>query len=523
MSAREAPIDLTRDIRALAELAARPASLDDLMEQALEQVARVAPYDLATILTLAGEELVVRAARGPLSGRVREHRLALASFPSLRRAMEARRAKVVSEEEHEHGDGDLFDHVLDLPPGHACMVVPLCAADRCLGVMSLDRAPCGTFAPQVVDLVETYAQILALALHNTEQKLALYRVHQADRALREALEPVADGAVVASTRSPAVHAVMERARLVAETNTPVLLLGETGTGKERWARAIHHWSRRGDAPFVPVNCAAIPSSLLESELFGHVRGAFSGATRDRLGRFQMANGGTLFLDEVGELPLDMQSKLLRVLQEGELDPVGAERAVRVDVRVIAATHVDLERATRERTFRSDLYFRLNVFPLHLIPLRERPEDVETLAQALLAEQAQRTGRAGLTLSSAAVARLKAYSWPGNIRELSNVLERAAILARSSVIGPELLDVTAGPAEGTPLVARTLDEVQREHIQRVLAHVGGRIYGPGGAAEVLGLKPSTLQSRMQKLGLWPVRVDAHATTRPATSPRRSPRV
>jgi transcriptional regulator with GAF, ATPase, and Fis domain len=336
--------------------------------------------------------------------------------------------------------------------------------------------------------------------------------------------------------------VYRRAERVAPTTTPVLIRGETGTGKERLAFAIHQMSPRRAQPFVRLNCAAIPAALLEAELFGHVKGAFTGAERDRAGRFQLANGGTLLLDEIGELPMELQAKLLRVLQEGTLEPVGSDRTVKVDVRVLAATHVDLERAIAERAFREDLYYRLDVFPLMLPPLRERLDDLPGLVDTILREQARRTGRGGMRVTPAALVKLAAYPWPGNLRELANLLERATILATSRDITPELLalpdaprpalaaagdgwsaplvDARARPARGAGPGARalgaprvedlaprppgarwpTLEEVEAEYVRRVLAETEGRIYGAGGAAEILGLKPSTLQSRMKKLGV-----------------------
>ncbi len=490
------------------------APLDELLRRGLDWLGRLAPYDVATLFLLEGGELVARAARGPLADeRLRRHRLPLARFPSIREALDLRRARALDERDHA-GEGDPFDGVLDLPDGHACMVVPLCAGESCVGVLTLDRRECQPYAPEVVSRVEVYGQILAVALQTAREKASLQSLSERDQARARLLETQLAGegeAVLEGSRSPAVRALAARARQVAETRTPVLILGETGTGKERLARAIHAWSPRADEPFVSINCAAIPHGLLESELFGHVRGAFTGATRDRPGRFQMAQRGTLLLDEVGELPLELQAKLLRVLQEARFEPVGGDRAVEADVRVLAATHVDLERAIAERRFREDLYYRLSVFPLRLPPLRERLEDLPLLAAALLRDQARRTGRSGMRLTPEALQRLRDYDWPGNVRELANLLERATILANGRSIGPELLDVPAagraaaaaprqgresGPAPGFA----TLDEAQREHIRRALELAGGRLYGPHGAARLLGLKPTTLQSRMKKLGL-----------------------
>jgi transcriptional regulator with GAF, ATPase, and Fis domain len=515
MSTRDLPaLDLTRDLKDLARLATDGDGLDDLVRRGLDWLGRVAPYDLATLFDLEGPRLVVRAARGRLaSDPVRRHALQLDRFPSIREALESRRARAFTEHDHAHGDGDPFDGVLDLPDGHACMVVPLCAGARCIGVLTLDRVRCETFPQQVVDLVEVYGQLLALAIVNAEQREMLARLHDQEqehvRLLEREIAGDPEGGLEASL-SPAMQDVARRARQVAQTDTPVLLLGDTGTGKEHLARALHAWSRRAGHPFVKLNCAAIPAGLLESELFGHLKGSFTGATANRAGRFQTANGGTLLLDEIGELPSELQAKLLRVLQEGTFESVGSDRTVKVDVRILAATHVDLERAVAKGRFRADLYYRLNVFPLRLPALRERLEDLPALCQSLLAEQARRTGRRGRRVSEAGLAKLRGYAWPGNIRELANMLERATILSSHATLGPEVLDLpTAGRTEGdgparllpgpVPGLA-TLEEMERGHIRTVLEHTRGRVYGKGGAAELLGLKPSTLQSRMKKLGL-----------------------
>ncbi len=522
-------LDLTRDLAELVELVAAD-EVDELIRRGLDWLSRLAPYDLATVFELDGDRLVVRAARGRLAGeRVRGHVLELTDFPTIREAIDTRRARAFTESDHAEGDGDPFDGVLDLPPGHSCMVVPLCSGDHCLGVATLDRAVCQTYPDDVVQLVEVYARVLAIAIRNAEQKQALERLHRQDHDyLRLLGSEIGERSVrlLESSRSPRMQELVHRARQVAATDTPVLLLGETGTGKERLARAVHEWSPRAAQPFVAINCAAIPAQLIESELFGHVKGAFTGATRDRSGRFQMANGGTLLLDEVGELPIELQAKLLRVLSEARFEPVGSDRSVKVDVRVIAATHVDLRRAIDERRFRDDLYYRLNVFPLELPPLGERLEDLPIACSVLLAEQAERTGRRGMRVTAEGLELLASYSWPGNLRELANVLERATIVARGRELGPAELELpraeraVCGLHEAHPdRRVPTLDELSREHIRRVVALTDGRIYGPGGAAELLGLKPSTLQSRMRRLGLErrvvvaEARAAAHASGRP----------
>ncbi|MET0404751.1 MAG: sigma 54-interacting transcriptional regulator, partial [Cystobacter sp.] len=357
--------DFRGEARDLVDLATSERPVGELLRRGLEWLTRVVRFDLATLFLLREGKLVAVVARGPLATeRVRRHELRLADFPSLRQALETRRARAFTDEDHSHGDGDPFDGVLDLPPGHACMVVPLCAGERCYGVLTLDRTECETYPQSVVDLVEVYGQMLATSLQEAEQKSTLERLHQREHEHARLLEAQLGGdevGVLETSRSAAVRELATRARQVAETETPVLLLGETGTGKERLARAVHRWSTRAEGPFVTINCAAIPEGLLESELFGHVKGSFTGATRDRAGRFQMAHGGTLFLDEVGELPVELQAKLLRALQEKTFEPVGSYKTVRADARILAATHVDLRQAIAQRRFREDLYYRLSVF------------------------------------------------------------------------------------------------------------------------------------------------------------------
>jgi transcriptional regulator with GAF, ATPase, and Fis domain len=302
--------------------------------------------------------------------------------------------------------------------------------------------------------------------------------------------------------------VAKQARRVAATDTPVLILGETGTGKEVLANAVHGWSARSDRPMISLNCAALPANLIESELFGHIKGAFSGATSARIGRFQTANGGTLFLDEIGDMPLDLQPKLLRALQEGCFEPVGSDRTVRVDVRIIAATHQDLAKAVSNGSFREDLYYRLAVFPLHLPPLRERRDDIIPIAEGFLADLSRRTGRGPWKLTERSRGWIEAQPWPGNVRELINALERATILTA----GP-LLDLgtsrdeestgsapTSAQADSPDTALATLADMERRHIERALAETAGKIHGPGGCAEVLGINPNTLRSRMKKLGI-----------------------
>lgn len=304
--------------------------------------------------------------------------------------------------------------------------------------------------------------------------------------------------------SPAMRELFSQISQVAPTQATVLIHGETGTGKELVARAIHEAGGRASHPMIRVNCAAIPATLMESEFFGHERGAFTGAAQRREGRFALADGGTLFLDEVGELPLDLQPKLLRVLQEGEFEPVGSSRSRKVDVRVIAATNRDLRREAEQGRFRLDLYYRLNVFPLWVPPLRERGRDIVLLAAAFLDRLGQKLGRAFRPLSPQAVNLLLSYDWPGNVRELENILERAAILSRGGEIRVDTLLSPLKPAPPDPaappsiLTAEQLLALERENIVHALEAAKGKVSGPGGAAELLGLPPSTVNSRIKAL-------------------------
>jgi formate hydrogenlyase transcriptional activator len=301
-------------------------------------------------------------------------------------------------------------------------------------------------------------------------------------------------------RSRALHAVLRQVEIVAPTDSTVLVLGETGTGKELVARAIHDRSERRERAFVKINCAAIPAGLLESELFGHERGAFTDAVGRRIGQFETADGGTLFLDEVGELPLELQPKLLRVLQDREFTRVGGTRTIKSDVRLVAATNRNLLQMVDERRFRDDLYYRLNVFPIQIPPLRERPEDIEPLVHHFARRFAARMRRRIEIIPAAAVEAMRRHSWPGNVRELENLIERAVILSP----GPQLIVPLAGLARRPSAAARdgasTLEGVERAHILRVLEETNWVVSGERGAATRLGMKRTTLQSLMKRLAI-----------------------
>lgn len=312
-------------------------------------------------------------------------------------------------------------------------------------------------------------------------------------------------------RSGPLLKVLAEVKEVAETGATVMIFGETGTGKELIARAIHLASRRRDKPLIKVNCAAIPATLIESEFFGHEQGAFTGATKKRDGRFALAHGGTIFLDEVGELPLDLQSKLLRVIQEGEFEPVGSSQTRKVDLRVIVATNRDLQACVREGKFREDLYYRLNVFPIQLPPLRERRDDIGILAAAFAQKFAQRMGRTLEPLSEDCLRRLQAYNWPGNVRELQNILERAVITSRDGRLNldralPESVNAMASVPDNPAIAAKRvrtvkeLEDIERQNLIAALESTDWKIAGSNGAAQLLGLKPTTLTSRMKALGI-----------------------
>ncbi len=386
---------------------------------------------------------------------------------------------------------------------------PLVHRGKVLGVLAVFCR--GAIEEGCLDWLRMIANHVAAAIVNARafdeiEALRARLEWENDYLKQEARESQPLGEIVGT--SPALEAVGRKISLVAPTNSAVLILGESGTGKELVAREIHRQSPRAERPMIKVNCAAIPRELFESEFFGHAKGAFTGALRDRAGRFELAHGGTLLLDEVGEIPLELQAKLLRVLQEGEFERVGEERTRKVDVRVIAATHRDLRREAEAGRFRSDLYYRLSVFPIEVPPLRERTEDVPLLAEVFLATAARRLGRKAPKLTRAVVQRLQRYPWPGNVRELQHVIERAVLTSPGAALEVELLDTAPARAASSPAakeaaIVRTeleLRQLERENLRAALAAAGGKIYGKGGAAELLGVRPTTLSSRMKALGL-----------------------
>jgi transcriptional regulator with GAF, ATPase, and Fis domain len=363
-----------------------------------------------------------------------------------------------------------------------------------------------TWSPEIVHRLQViatvFSQVLARQQRGEVFRGSLAKVERLKDALQsenvtlrlEARESVSRPYVVG--RSPGIRRVLQQIQQVASTASTVLLLGETGTGKELFATQIHELSPRRNRAMVRVNCAAIPPTLIESELFGREKGAFTGALARQVGRFELADHSTIFLDEIGDLPSEVQVKLLRVLEEHQMERLGSPRPITVDVRIVAATHRDLERRVKEGAFREDLYYRLNVFPISVPPLRERKEDIPSLVWRFVHEFSKCFGRPIESIDADSLAALQQYAWPGNIRELRNVVERAMIGATTPRLIVALPKTSAPPATGGP----KLVDVAKEHIRGVLENTGWRIRGAGGAAERLGLKPTTLETRMAKLGL-----------------------
>jgi transcriptional regulator with GAF, ATPase, and Fis domain len=392
-------------------------------------------------------------------------------------------------------------------------LAPMVVEDRVVGMLVFGATSARRWSPDLVARLRLVGEIISSALGRRDTERALRATLAENEQLRERLEAenlylkaelgeARDfGEIVG--RSAVLQRALDKVGLVADTDAPVLLLGETGTGKELLARAIHSHGRRAPQPFIAVNCAALPSTLIESELFGHEKGAFTGANQAKPGRFELADRGTLLLDEIGDLEPALQTKLLRVLEDGEIQRLGATVTRKVDVRIIAATNRDLRRDTREGRFRSDLYYRLAVFPIDLPPLRDRREDIPLLVWHFIQSRHRALNRTITKIPRAVMAALQANDWPGNVRELQNVIERAMILSRGSVLR---VDEVLGPVAEVQDEARrrapaeSLQDVERSHILRVLVGCRWTIEGRGQAAERLGLNPSTLRNRMRKLGI-----------------------
>ncbi len=480
------------------------------MDIVLKAIRELIEYELAVVLSLEdGNRLKVRKAAGPAATHSLEtFTLSLNKRKDIANIVRQKQPHLFHQDEKHQ---DTYEGIIDFPADHSCLVAPLYMDEKLLGLLTLDHRSCNKFTPQNVELVRILANLISLSIAQSEANKVLQKQHLAITQERNLLlghtAKVLDELI---GHSESWNRVKDTIALVAASNTPVLIQGETGTGKEVAAKAIHKLSTRATAPFIAVNCSTISAGIAESELFGHEKGSFTGAIALRKGRFELADGGTLFLDEIGDLPLEIQPKLLRVLQEQKLERIGGESTIDVDVRLIAATHVDLASAVKQKCFREDLYYRLNVFPISLPALRQRGNDVLLLAEHFIQQVRARSGHNNLALSSGSIDMLYQTDWPGNVRQLQNAIERAAILSQGHLIQPQhiisggtLPDCYAVPAGSPPEKACQLpsfDAMVKIHLQKALSITDGKIYGKDGAAELLGMKPTTLQSKLKKCGI-----------------------
>jgi formate hydrogenlyase transcriptional activator len=413
--------------------------------------------------------------------------------PILRKDLATER--LTSSEERAYGHG--FRSICALP---------LIVRGASIGAITVGSLTRNQYGEADAEFLLEVANQIAIAVDNMrshEETEALKARFEAEKVyLQEEIKTEHNFEEIIGQSAP-LQQLLRKIEQVAPTDATVLIRGETGTGKELLARAVHDRSRRKDRPLVKVNCGSIPSGLVESELFGHEKGAFTGAAQRRIGRFELANGGTIFLDEVTELPIETQVKLLRVLQEGEFERVGSSQTLKVDVRVVAATNRDLQEIVRNGLFRADLYYRLNVFPLEVPPLRERREDIPLLVNFFLSRFGRKLGKDLHGVSQKAMASLASYDWPGNIREIQNVIERAVVLSTGPIVNVD--ESMLRSEDGIKAAAvQTLESVERNHILRALNETGWVVHGKKGAAELLGINPSTLRSRMEKLGIKKIR-------------------
>jgi formate hydrogenlyase transcriptional activator len=381
--------------------------------------------------------------------------------------------------------------------------VPLIAGDRAWGALNASSMTENAFGPSETEYLQQVANQIAVALQNAYAYREIAelkdRMAQEKRYLEHEIRSANQSEDIVG-KSPALRRVLDYAAIVADTDSTVLITGETGTGKERIARLIHGMSRRRERNFIKLNCAAIPTGLLESELFGHEKGAFTGAVSQKLGRLELADKGTLLLDEIGEIPLELQPKLLRVLQDQEFERLGGTKTIRVDVRLIASTNRDLVRAVEEKEFRGDLFYRLHVFPLHLPALRERREDIPMLIRHFVEKCSVRLHKRIDTIPDEAIRAMMSWSWPGNIRELENFIERSMILSEGTRLNPPLAELHEEISRPVSESDGTLRDMERDHIVEILRLTRGALSGPKGAAARLGLKRTTLQYKMQRLGI-----------------------
>ncbi len=480
-------------------------SPDELFAAISGQLDRIIPHSTASIALYdqeAGElQFYSRLIKGDNRSTDIPKRGPLAGTP-MEEAVTTRRPVVVNNIDL----AGFTPEIRDILAGHGVKTiccVPLFTPNSTLGILNLTRMEAEAFTPEDLKLLSQVGGQIAIALENSliyqevtrlkenlaTEKLYLEEEIRFDRNLAEMVG-----------QSPALEAVIKGIQIVAPTDATVLILGETGTGKELVARAVHELSGRKEQSFVKLSCASIPSGLLESELFGHEKGAFTGAIGPKIGRFELAHRGTLFLDEIGEIPLELQTKLLRAIQEQEFERLGSNRTIRVDARIVAATNRDLRKMVDENQFRSDLYYRLNVFPVRVPPLRDRREDIPLLIRHFTQKFAKRLVRTVEVIPSGVIEHLMQYSWPGNIRELQNLIERSVILSTGRVLQVPLAEVRNEPKDDAFATAIVDESAERDRIMRALREAGGVVGGPGGAAVRLGLKRTTLQSRMKKLNI-----------------------
>ncbi len=491
-----------------------PGSADKVLELILTALRDLVDYELAVILKLtATNTLVVQKAQGPLvNDRIRNFSIDLSRRRDLARIIRFDQPHLFDEhEEHE----DTYEDLLELPEEHSCLVAPLHIHDTPIGLLTLDHTACNMFSPAIVKFIGTLSRLIAVIIAQNESSRYLDTLRRdltRERNILLTREAPQFQNIIGN--SPAWSRVVDQIKIVAESDLPVLIYGETGTGKEQVARTIHKLSPRSDKAFVTLNCSALNASLAESELFGHEKGAFTTAVAQRKGRFEIADGGTLFLDEIADLPMEIQPKLLRTLQEGTFERVGGETTRSCDVRIIAASNMDLKERTATGHFREDLYYRLGVYPLELPPLRRREDDIILLTHHFIRQEARRGGIRPPVLSEEAVTGLLSHPWPGNVRELQNAISRSVLLAKEGVIEYRHLGLnhtTAAPAappsrnrpaisSALPVPFPTLESLEKGHIENALIRTGGKIYGSDGAATLLDMKPTTLQSRIKKLNI-----------------------
>ena len=465
------------------------------------RIRRVLRQELASFALYDGESgtLVRQAIDFPLSkGLLSRSPVSVENTPAWP-SLQKRKSLIFTKRELQGFEAEIAQTLVAEGVQSFCCI-PMLRPKGPLGVLFLGSTRKDAFLPDDLQLLNQVAAQLALAIENhraaSEIKALKVRLGEERKFLEAEVQPSRDFPEMVGD-SRALKQVLDQIATVAASEATVLILGETGTGKELVARAIHRLSRRNAGSFIKLNCAAIPTGLLESELFGHEKGAFTGAINQKVGRMELADGGTLFLDEIGEIPLELQPKLLRVLQDQEFERLGSNRTLKVNVRLLAATNRNLAESIAQHHFRSDLYYRLSVFPIVVPPLRERPEDIPLLVRHFVGKFARRMNRYIETIPTSTMQALRQWHWPGNVRELENLMERSVILSQGHSLRVPLSELSS-PAFKTDRAERNLDDAERKHILRVLRESHGVLSGPNGAAQRLGLKRTTLQSKMQRL-------------------------